>query len=307
MKTKQSSIVTLVVLALAWTTSLHAEAQRPRSAASEPATNYVAPYGVALAPPVYLVNFLLLYFSKPTLAAYMPAYRTPLPQELYECLFDAPENSCPYDLAAPLLAEQAAGGDGSGNKNAAWPSKCQTAARWRNLAPPQYRRPEQINEPLGGSKTARIARALGFDQDMVLTDKEYQCLTVPNGGNNDPSRDILNACFADLTNSNGNASTPLSSYGLSIDELGDVRSLCAPDAPCLEGNKLFFGPLEAIARECGFLDKLIRLITETKIVQFIQEGGECQHEWFNACIAEAQCPGNGAQSSNTCALSLKNP
>lgn len=307
MRIRKALPVALVVVAVAWTTPLDAEAQQLRTTASELPANYVAPYGVALAPPVYLVNFLLLYFSNPEIAAYMPAYRTPLPQELYQCLFDAPENSCPYDFAAPLLSEQAADGVGSGNKNAAWPSSCQTHPQWRHLAPPQYRRPEQINEPLGRSKTARIARALGFDQDMILTEREYECLTVPNGGSNDPSRDIINACFADLTNSNGNASTPLSSYGLSIDQLGDVRSLCAPDAPCLEGNKLFFGPLEAIARECGFLDKLFRLVTETPMTQFIKEGGECQHAWFNACIAEAECPGNGGQSSNSCEPSLKNP
>ena len=85
MRIKKPSAVTLVALALVWTTSLRAEAP-PHSAGSQPPTNYVAPYGVPLAPPVYLVNFLLLYFSKPELAAYLPAYRTPLPQELYQCL-----------------------------------------------------------------------------------------------------------------------------------------------------------------------------------------------------------------------------
>jgi hypothetical protein len=253
------------------------------------------------------VNFLLLYFSNPEIAAYLPAYRTPLPQDLYECLFDTPENSCPYDFAAPLLSEQALTRGGSGNKDTAWPAKCETQPQWRHLAPPQYRRPEQINEPLGASKAARIAQALGMDQDMILTGPEYVCLTRANGGSNDPSREIINACFADLTNSNGNASIPLSSYGLSFDDLGDVRSLCAPGAPCLEGNKLFFGPLEHIASECGFSDKLRRLLIETPMRQLIHEGGECQHEWFTACIAETECPGNGGRSSNTCAPSLTNP
>ena len=307
MRITRSLTVTLVALAIAWTTPLHGEPPRPGRAASGPPTSWVAPYGVPLAPPVYLVNFLLLYFSNPELAAYMPAYRTPLPQELYECLFHTPENSCPYDFAAPLLSDQAVARVASGNKEATWSTKCETDPQWRHLAPPQYRRPEQINEPLGDGKAARIAQALGMDQDMILTEPEYACLTQPNGGGHDVSRDIINACFADLTNSKGNASIPLSSYGLSFDELGDVRSLCAPDAPCLEGNKLFFGPLEAIARECGFLDKLLRLVTETPMRQFINEGGQCQHEWFSACIAETQCPGNGEQSSNSCAPSLKNP
>ena len=39
----------------------------------------------------------------------------------------------------------------------------------------------------------------------------------------------------------------------------DVKgSKCAPDAPCLNFNALLGGPLEAIAAECGFLDKFLR-------------------------------------------------
>lgn len=29
------------------------------------------PYGIALAPPIYLINFLLLYFANPSVAAFM--------------------------------------------------------------------------------------------------------------------------------------------------------------------------------------------------------------------------------------------
>lgn len=295
MRPKTLLTATLLSLAIAWT--------RYVAAASGPPATYVAPNGVPLAPPVYLVNFLLLYFANPELAGYLPAYRTPLPQELYQCLFDTPENSCPYDFAAPLLAEQATESVDSGNKDAAWPSSCQTDPRWRALAPPQYRSPDQINAPLGASKAARIAKALRMDQGMILTEPEYQCLITGD----DPSRDIIRACFADLTNSTGNSTTPLSSYGLYIDDLGSVRSLCAPDAPCLEGNKVFAGPLEAIAKACGFENKLERLVSRTPIVEFIEQGGDCQHAWFDACIAETECPGNGVDSNNTCAVSLKNP
>jgi len=44
-----------------------------QNASSAPNAN-VKPFGVALAPPVYLVNFLLEYFAHPERAAYMPAY-----------------------------------------------------------------------------------------------------------------------------------------------------------------------------------------------------------------------------------------
>ena len=310
MRVERRSVVAIAVLAVAWTTRLHAE-QHPSPTpppASQRPTHYVAAYGVPLAPPVYLVNFLLLYFSKPDLATYLPAYRAQLPQALYQCLFDGRENGCPYDVAAPLLAEQAADGGRSGNKIASWPpDSCQTDPQWQHLAPPPYRRPDQINEPLGAAETARIARALGFDPAMVLTEFQYECMVTPNGGENDAARAIINACFPALTNSNGNASPALSSYGLNLDELGVVRSLCAPDAPCLEGNKLFFGPLERIARECDFEEKLARLVAGTPIRTFAREGGTCQHTWASVCIAENECPGNGAQSSNTCAPSLANP
>jgi len=48
------------------------DAGAPEAASGSPSA-YVAPYGVPLAPPIYFVNFLLLYFSNPETAAYMPA------------------------------------------------------------------------------------------------------------------------------------------------------------------------------------------------------------------------------------------
>jgi hypothetical protein len=90
---------------------------------------------------------------------------------------------------------------------------------------------------------------------------------------------------------------------------GGIRSVCSqsPDAPCLDFNRLFAGPLEHIAAQCGFEIKLARLVAETPLLEFVDQGSACQHAWFASCIAEAPCPGNGAQSSNSCAPSLKNP
>lgn len=301
---KRSSCCLLLVMLLTFVPAIPASAA-PAQNAFGPPNPYVAPFGVPLAPPIYLVNFLLLYFVSPETAAYMPAYRVPLPQEVYECLFDATEGDsygCPYDDMAQYFAAQAAARAGSENKNASWPTSCQTDPKWQSLAPPQYRQPDQINQPLGRQNADQIAQLLGIDQDMILTDEEYACLigTPPRG----PAREIIYACSLNLTNSKGNTDLPLSSWGLYLSE-GNVRSNCAPNAPCLEFNLLFAGPLEAIALECRFAKKLARLFTETPMLEFIKQGHDCQEKWMPSCIAEAACPGNGAQSSNTCAPSLK--
>ena len=299
---KRSFFCVLLVMLLSFVPAMRSSAASPGDAFA-PASPYLAPYGVPLAPPIYLVNFLLLYFSNPENAAYMPGYRVSLPQEVYQCLFENPDG-CPYADMAQYFAEQALASGGSENKNASWPSSCETNPRWQSLAPPQYRQPDQINQPLGTKNADQIAQLLGVDQDTILTGAEYACLigTPPR----DPAREIIFACSIDLTNSKGNADLPLSSYGLYLSE-GDVRSNCAPQAPCLEFNNLFAGPLEAIAAQCGFADKLARLFTETPILEFIKEGGQCQQTWMPSCIAEAACPGNGGQSNNSCAPSVANP
>jgi hypothetical protein len=64
---------------------------------------------------------------------------------------------------------------------------------------------------------------------------------------------------------------------------------------------------EASAAECKFEDKLTRLITETPMVEFAEQGNDCQQAWAGACIAEAACPGNGVQSNNSCAPSIATP
>jgi hypothetical protein len=179
----------------------------------------------------------------------------------------------------PLLFES------SNCRATVWPSSCQTTEPWQPLAPPAYQHPDQINEPLGNEKADQLAQALGIEQDMLLTDTEYQCVMgVPP---RDPAQEILYACFIDFTASKGNGIVvPFSSYGLNLNEQGNVLSLCAPHAPCLEANKVFL-QLKDIAQECGFENKLERLVSETPILKFIDEGGECQAAWKPSCIAEA--------------------
>jgi hypothetical protein len=307
MRTKGFLSLSLVLLVVAGARSVQAQAQAPARgtdidvAASARPSATVAPFGVPLAPPIYLINFLLLYVSNPEVAAYMPAYRVALPQEVYKCLHENPDG-CPYAAMEPFFAEQAAGGGGRQSGKTFWPSSCQTDPRLAILAPPEDRQADQINQPLGRKKADRLAKLLGITPDMILTPEEYKCLigTPPRG----PDRELIFVCSKQLTNSTGNAVIPLSSYGLGFNMQGDVRSLCAPEAPCLEFNKLFAGPLEVIAKQCGFANKLARLVAETPFLEFVNEGHDCQQKWMPACIAEAPCARKSGHSNDKCAPPL---
>jgi hypothetical protein len=299
MRTKSFLSVTLIFLVVAGSRCLQAQApgtdRDMAPAASGHPSASVAPFGVALAPPIYFVNFMLLYLTNPETATYMPAYRVALPQEVYKCLFENPDG-CPYAAMEPFFAEQAGDGENSRKPRTFWPSSCQTDPKFGILAPPEDRQPVQINEPLGSKKADRLATLLGIKPDMILTDEEYKCLI--GAPPRDVAREIIYACSMDLTNSNGNTEIPLSSYGLYINLKRDVRSDCAPQAPCLEFNKLFAGPLEVIAKQCGFEKKLARLVAETPFLEFIKQGSACQQAWMPSCIAEAPCARNGDQSNN---------
>ena len=315
LKMKRFSILTIVII-LTGVLSLSsvALAQRAPEAASGPPTKYVEPFGVPVAPAMWLANFLLLYFSSPDLAANMPAYRAALPQEVYRCLVDNPEG-CPYAYLKPYFDEQALQIGGSRNKTTFWPTSCQCDPKWEALAPREYRQPNQIHQPLGREKADQLARRLGMDQEMILTEEQYECQigTPPRG----PAREIIFLCDQDLTNSKGKAAIPLSSYGLSIDKQGYVRSNCAPNAPCIEFNKLALplcencpSALALIAIDCDFVPKLIRLFKETPLLELLIGGVACQKEWgpdggvHPSCIIETACPGNGGESNNNCAPSI---
>jgi len=293
----------LVFLVIVGAGSLYAQERETRPSMVPEATSgtsaYMEPFGVPLAPGIYLANFMILYFVNPHVAANMPAYMAPLPQKVYECLLENP-TGCPYVKMAQYFAEQALGMGDSQNKNTFWPSSCQTDPRWQALAPPEYQQPDQINQPLGREKADQLARLLGMDEDMILNEEEYLCMVGISPRSNKYGRDIIRVCLHDLTNSIGNAAIPLSSYGLSLDKKGYVRSNCAPDAPCLEFNQLAIdGSLWEIAKECGFRGKLVRLIdpkhTETPFPEILLEGVACQRDWVPSCIVETACPGNCAQ------------
>jgi hypothetical protein len=52
-----------------------------------------------------------------------------------------------------------------------------------------------------------------------------------------------------------------------------------PGSQCLEFNGLFGGRLAEIAAECGFLEKLLRVETETPFLQLVEDANPCQKEW----------------------------
>ena len=242
-------------------------------------------YAPSVTAAVYLVNFLLLYMANPDIAAYMPAYRAPIPQPVVDCLEQNPMG-CPWAEYRRYFDEQV-----FDNRECFWPDVCQENARWARLAPRKARRPQQINEPLGRRRADQLAHLLGMDAGMILTDLEYHCVigTPPRT----PDRETIFRCIYNLTNSHGNAAIPLSSYGLNVTEQGDVRSICAPCAPCLEFNALFEGRLEEIFAECGCLDKFLRVLAETQLPQFIEDGQLCQSSGGPACLIETNCAGNG--------------
>ncbi len=242
-------------------------------------------YSPSVTPAIYLVNFIILYMANPDLAAYMPAYKAPIPQPLVDCLEQNPMG-CPWADYRQYFDEQVID-----HRNCFWPDMCQEDPRWAHLAPRKVTRPEQINEPLERRRADQLAHILGIDESMIFTDAQYHCVigTPPR----DPDREIIFRCIYNLTNSNGNAAIPLSSYGLNITDQGDVRSICAPCAPCLEFNALFEGRLEEIFAECGCLDKFLRVLAETQLPQFIEDGQLCQQSGGTACLIETNCAGNG--------------
>ena len=256
-------------------------------------------YGIGVTPAVYLVNFLIMYIANPNEAANMPAYRAPMPLSLSDCLQTYP-SGCPYSEFALDFSLRPFDDGAHQNRSCSLPAECRTNPEWERLAPSVATRAEQLNEPLGMERANRIAQELNVDKTMILTDEQWEC-TIGQPPRDDDRR-IIFACLNALTNSNGNTNIPLSSYGLAISRAdaqsgtrgGNVQSLCAPDAPCLDFNELFTGRLQRIAAVCGWLDKWQRMRSETPLKRFIVEGGQCQSQIGGTptgeCLAEPVCP-----------------
>ena len=265
-------------------------------AESEPESPKVSgpDFGVALTPAVYFVNFLFMYWGNPRNAALMPAYRAPIPSQLVTCLLKHPEGCRYADYRKYFNAQNDCADDAGGGK-CRWTSQCQVQPSFERLAPPDFDISQQINQPLGKVRAARLARKLSLDEDIVLTPREYRCL-IGTPGDRLPAQRTINTCIGNLTNSNGAAAVPLSSYGLTLDDPlrprdSLVRSVCAPHAACLRMNQVIAGgALQRIAQKCGFTNKLRRLFTETPLARFSERGFDCQSSSITntdgACLAE---------------------
>ena len=125
-------VIPSVMLAIAvclWADPL--AAQRTQSSRSHEAAHEV--YAPSLTPAIYLVNFLLLYMANPDIAAYMPAYKAPIPEPVVDCLEQNP-TGCPYADYRQYFENPHGGGDR--NRECFWPDVCQENRRngraWRH-------------------------------------------------------------------------------------------------------------------------------------------------------------------------------
>ena len=279
-----ATLAVVLALAIFFGANPLAEPHLEAAPKQEIITEYYAP---SLTPAIYLVNFLFLYIANPDVAANLPAYRAPIPQPVADCLEQNPAG-CPYAAFRQYFETPAIGGGQS--RGCSWSDVCQEQAKWERLAPPRYLLPEQINEPLGRKRADQLARALGITQDMILTDAQYECL-VGTAGSRTTNQQTFFRCIANMTNSKGNALVPLSSYGLNVNEQGEIRSVCGEDAPCININSLLTGYLEKTAVDCGFLEKLIRMETKTPFFQLLDDANKCQQSGGSACIIQINCAG----------------
>ncbi|MFD1811072.1 hypothetical protein [Rhodococcus gannanensis] len=56
----------------------------------------ISTVGMSMAPPLWIVNFALLYVLNPSLAAAMPAYWTPIPEAVADAVRSSPTGQVPY-------------------------------------------------------------------------------------------------------------------------------------------------------------------------------------------------------------------
>lgn len=57
--------------------------------------------GMSMAPPLWIVNFALIYILNPALAAEMPAYWAPIPAQVVDAINASPTGQVPFgDYAA---------------------------------------------------------------------------------------------------------------------------------------------------------------------------------------------------------------
>lgn len=218
----------------------------------------------------------------------MPAFRAPLPQALSDCLRQNPQG-CQWDTFKPYFVNSSQNsGDGQASLHLAqWGTNCQmTNQQLQNLAPSAYTLTSQINQPLGLARATTMAQALNIQKNMILTPEEYQCMIGSDPLKRTSAQQTIYQCIYNLTNTEGNSGheTPLASYGLNITTNRLVQSVCAPASPCLDFNQLFVGPLQEIATQCGFEDKLHSLVSNTSFSEIITQAQQCQSNSQTGCF-----------------------
>ena len=96
-------------------------------------------YAPSVTAGIYLVNFVFLYMANPDLAAYLPAYKAPVPQAIVDCLEQNP-TGCPYADYRRYFDQQvfrqqgmllAGGVSGEREMGAPGPTESQTTTRYQ--------------------------------------------------------------------------------------------------------------------------------------------------------------------------------
>src|SRR5258706_16214140 len=120
MQTRTIATLTVILAIAVFPGAPRLTAQQLEASPSHGSTNEF--YAPSVTPAIYFVNFLFLYAANPDLAAYMPAYKAPIPQALVDCLEQHPEG-CPYAEFRQYFDEPATVGGGDGH--CFWPDVCQ--------------------------------------------------------------------------------------------------------------------------------------------------------------------------------------
>ena len=84
--------------------------------------------------------------ANPDLAAYMPAYRAPIPQPLVDCLEQNPMG-CPWAIYRRYFDEQV-----FDNRQCFWPDVCQENARWARRRRAKPDAPNKSTSHWGGGE-----------------------------------------------------------------------------------------------------------------------------------------------------------
>ena len=118
-------------------------------------------------------------------------------------------------------------------------------------APTQIVSDNQLNQPLGQEKADAIAESLGLNKSLCFTEQQYQAFITgqgEDGSGNPEDAELVDESVKLLTNICGNplirvidgkiTQIVLGSYGLIVNEAGELESPANPDAPTRQVNSV---------------------------------------------------------------------